>query len=62
MEKHSSLYAYIASACTALFGGITLQDVAMWTGILSAAGTFAVNWYYRARDDARAERRDELKD
>ena len=58
MEKHSSVWAYLAALCTALFGGVTLQDVALWAGIITAFGTFLVNWYYKAREDDRAEKRD----
>jgi uncharacterized membrane protein (DUF485 family) len=50
MEKHSSAAAYIASLGTALFGGVTLQEVALWVGILTAVGTFVVNWYYKERE------------
>lgn len=50
MEKHSSVTAYVASLMTALFGGITLQEVALWVGILTALGTFFVNWYYKERE------------
>lgn len=57
MEKHSSFAAYLTSLGTAVFGGLTLQDVAMVVGILTALGTFGVNWYYKAREDQRAERR-----
>ena len=62
MEKHSSIssissnWAYIAAASTAIFGKLTLQDVAMWVGIITALGTFAVNWYYKDREDKREER------
>ena len=55
MEKHSSVWAYLTSLCTALFGGVTLQDVALWVGIITTFGTFLVNWYYKAREDDRAE-------
>ena len=55
VEKHSSVWAYLTSLGTALFGGVTLQAVALWVGILTALGTFIVNWYYKAREDARAE-------
>ena len=57
MEKHSSMWAYLASVGTAIFGGLTLQDVALWAGIITTIGTFAVNWYYKDREDERAERR-----
>ena len=57
MEKHSSVWAYLTSLGTALFGGVTLQDVALWVGIIPALGTFLVNWSYKARADDRAETR-----
>lgn len=57
MEKHSSVWAYLTAMGTALFGGVTLQDVALWVGIITAIGTFLVNWYYKAREDDRAEKR-----
>ena len=57
MEKHSSVWAYLTSLGTALFGGVTLQHVALWVGIITALGTFLVNWYYKAREDDRAEKR-----
>ena len=56
MEKHSSVWAYLTSLGTALFGGVTLQDVALWVGIITALGTFLVNWYYKGREDERAEK------
>lgn len=57
MEKHSSVWAYLTALGTALFGGVTLQDAALWVGIITALGTFLVNWCYKAREDARAEKR-----
>lgn len=59
MEKHLSVWAYLTSLGTALFGGATLQEVALWVGLITALGTFLVNWYYKAREDARAEERHE---
>lgn len=59
MEKHSSVWAYFASACTAVFGGLTLQDAALWIGIITTIGTFIVNWYYKEREaDLRESRRE----
>ena len=55
MEKHSSVWAYLTSLGTALFGGVTLQDVALWVGIITALGTFLVNWYYKRKEDKRLE-------
>ena len=57
MEKHSSVWAYLTAMGTALFGGVTLQDMALWVGIITAIGTFLVNLYYKAREDDRAEKR-----
>lgn len=57
MERQSSLVAYWASGLTTLFGGITLQEVAIVVGILTAIGTFVINWYYKAKEDSRAEKR-----
>ena len=65
MEKHSSIssissiLAYIASVGTAIFGGLTLQDVALGVGIITTIGTFAVNWYYKEREHDREEERAE---
>ena len=55
MEKHSSIRAYLASVGTAIFGGLTLQDVALGVGIITTLGTFAVNWYYKDREHDREE-------
>lgn len=55
MEKHSSVWAYIASLGTAVFGGMTLQDAALWIGIITTLGTFVVNWYYKEREADREE-------
>ena len=43
---------------TAIFGGMTVQDVALWIGILCTLGTFIVNSYYKWKEDKRAEARD----
>lgn len=61
MEKHSSILAYIASVGTAIFGGLTLQDVALGVGIITTIGTFAVNWYYEEREHDREEERAERR-
>ena len=61
MEKHSSIFAYIASMGTAIFGGMTLQDVALVVGIVTTIGTFVVNWYYKEREHDREEERAERR-
>ena len=57
MEKHSSAWAYLTALGTALFGSVTIEHLALWVGIITAIGTFLVNWYYKAREDDRAEKR-----
>lgn len=54
-ERHSSLWAYLAAGFATVFGGFTLQDVALWVGIITAIGTFVVNWYYKEREADREE-------
>lgn len=61
MEKHSSIFAYLASVGTAIFGGMTLHDVALGVGIITTIGTFAVNWYYKEREHDREEERAERR-
>lgn len=54
MEK-SSVCAYLASFWGVVMG-LTIQEFALWIGILTGVGTFIVNWYYKAKEDARNER------
>lgn len=55
MERLATFWAYICAGLSVLFGGITLEVVAVWVGILTAIGTFVINWYYK-----RLERKDRL--
>lgn len=55
MEK-TTVWAYLTSLFTVLFGGITLEQVALWVGIITAVGTFVINWYYKERADDRESR------
>lgn len=50
MEKYSTQVAYFTAALTTFFGSITLQDVSILAGMVAAVGTFAVNWYYKAKE------------
>lgn len=61
IEKHSSVSAYIASIGTTVFGGLTLQSVALVVGIVCTLGTFIVNWYYKVKENDREERRHAAK-
>lgn len=56
MDKHTTAASYVTSACTAIAGGITMQDFTMLVGIATALGTFFVNWYYKYKDDKRQEK------
>lgn len=53
MEKNASTWSYVTAYVSTAVGGITLDQVALWIGIITAVGTFAVNWYYKARADKR---------
>ena len=61
IEKHSSVWAYIASISTTVFGSLTLQSVALIVGIVCTLGTFIVNWYYKVKEHDREERRHAAK-
>ena len=57
VQKNSTAIAYISSWITTAIGGLTLQELAIWVGILSTAGTFLLNaWlkiHEKRRNDAR---------
>lgn len=57
MERHASTTAYTAGIGTGFFGSMTLNDAALLVGIVCTLGTFILNWYYKARDDKRRDRR-----
>lgn len=48
--------AYMTSTVTALFGAMTIHDVAVLVGILSTIGTFAVNYYFKSQENKRAQK------
>ena len=45
--------AYIASIAVAIFGAMTVQEWVAVCGLILAVATFAINWWYKARDDVR---------
>ena len=57
MERHASNFAYTGSILTSVFGGMTLNDVALAVGICTGFGTFAVNWYYKRKEFKLLEQR-----
>jgi hypothetical protein len=50
LDNKTSIAAYATSATTSVFGAITLSDFALWVGILTSVGTFALNWYYKSKE------------
>jgi hypothetical protein len=45
----------VTGAVTAFFGAITINDIAVFVGILSTIGTFAVNYYFKSQENKRAQ-------
>lgn len=45
---------------TAAAGAMSLNDIAIWIGIISTVGTFAVNWYYKDKDSKTLSTRRQL--
>ena len=48
-DKLSTATAYAASAGAAGAGWMTLNDFALWVGIVCAIGTAAVNFYFKCK-------------
>ena len=61
MDKHTSNASYITSVCTAVAGGVTLQEFALVIGIVATIGTFLVNWYYKHKEFKHREAGCEVK-
>ena len=53
--------SYVSSVLTALIGGLSLNDIAVIVGIVCTIGTFAVNWYYKHRENKREQERHNLE-
>lgn len=54
MKDKASWCAYLSSGWGVLMG-LTVQEFALWVGIITGLGTFLVNWYYKAKEDARRD-------
>ncbi len=54
MEKHSSAATFVGSF-TAIFGGLSANEIAAYGGLFIGAVGMLVNWYYKAKEDRRAE-------
>lgn len=57
MNRGREVAAYIASVLTTIFGSLSLNDLAVIVGIFCTVGTFAINAYYKRKDDKREEER-----
>ncbi len=54
MEKHSSLVTQ-GGAFSAVFGGLTANEVAAYGGLIIGVLGLVMNWYYKAKEDRRAD-------
>ena len=54
MEKHANL-ATQAGAYSAVYGGFTANEIAAYGGLLIGLLGLVMNWYYKAKEDRRAE-------
>ena len=52
---------YWLAASMATFGYMTWQNFMAFAGLVVAAGTFSVNWYYKARADKREQEKHKLE-
>ena len=55
MERHASTTTFVGSF-TAIFGGLSANEIAAYGGLFIGAIGMLVNWYYKAKEDRRAER------
>jgi len=55
MERHASS-ATMWGSVTSVLGGLTANEVAAYGGLLIGVAGLLVNWYYKAKEDRRAER------
>ena len=58
MDKHTTIASYTSGLTTTIVGGLSLQELAIWVGIVTTIGTFLVNLYYKRKEDKRAEAHD----
>ncbi|KWR85509.1 HP1 family phage holin [Pseudomonas sp. PI1] len=59
-DKTMSITSYVGAAISAL-SALTLTDIGIIVGILTALATFAANMIYQARKDRREQRLFELE-
>lgn len=54
MEKHANLITQ-GGAYSAVLGGLTANEIAAYGGLFIGAVGLLINWYYKAKEDRRAE-------
>lgn len=57
VQKNRTAIAYISSWITTAIGGLTLQELAIWVGIMSTAGTFLLNTWMKVKEQKRNDAR-----
>ncbi|WP_145507283.1 phage holin family protein [Yersinia alsatica] len=50
MREYSSSIALWFGGLTTTIGALSLNDLAMITGIVCTLGTFGVNWHYKRKE------------
>lgn len=50
MDKYTSPVSYVWGALCALFGVLSLNEIAVVIGIILSVATFFINWVYKRRD------------
>ena len=50
MNQTSSSVAVGTGSATAVFGALSLNDLAIIIGIVCTIGTFSINWYYKRKE------------
>lgn len=50
MERHANASAQTASILTVIFGGLSLNELALVIGIVCSVGTLLINWWYKHKE------------
>lgn len=55
MEKYSQVATH-AGAYSAVYGGLSANEIAAYGGLVIGVVGLIINWYYKAKEDKRAEK------
>jgi hypothetical protein len=50
MERHANVAAQSTSIATVIFGGLSLNELALLVGIVCSVGTLLINWWYKHKE------------